>query len=57
MSVVGSDYESLKRFNLAEIYGKPTPKLKAEASQEADGKIEAKGETMPDVVETNEVQE
>lgn len=40
MSVVGSDFEKLKRYNLAEIYN-PTPKAvtapKAESEPEGDG--------------------
>jgi len=31
MSVVGSDYEKLKRFNLAEIY-EPTPKVEEQTT-------------------------
>ena len=36
MSVVGNDWEQLKRFNLAELYQqtKPPPVYKAEASPE-----------------------
>lgn len=35
MSVVGSDYEQLKRFNLAEIFD-PTPKVKTEETEKGD---------------------
>lgn len=42
MSVVGSDFEELKQFNLAEIYD-PTPKPDAEESKRAKADEEAKG--------------
>lgn len=39
MSVVGSDFEKLKQFNLAEIYD-PTPKPDAEKSNSTEFKAE-----------------
>ena len=39
MSVVGSDYDELKQYNLAEIYD-PTPKVKPETSNGAAAKTE-----------------
>ena len=45
MSVVGSDFEQLKQFNLAEIYD-PTPKPKAEEGNDAIPNTGRKGD-MP----------
>lgn len=36
MSVVGSDFEKLKRYNLAEIYD-PTPKATTAPKQDLEG--------------------
>ncbi len=47
MSVVGSDWEGLKRFNLAELYNthkKPTAKVDT-----------SNGEAKPEVVKTGEL--
>lgn len=41
MSVVGSDYDELKQYNLAEIYD-PTPKLESKTSSGARAKAEDK---------------
>ena len=38
MSVVGNDYEKLKRYNLAEIYS-PTPKLEPKVEPEKDEEV------------------
>ena len=46
MSVVGSDYDELKQYNLAEIYD-PTPKVKSETSHGVPAKME--DNTSPDV--------
>lgn len=53
MSVVGSDYDELKQYNLAEIYD-PTPKLHAEMSNGAAPKVKDKDDSPPsDVLATN----
>ncbi len=50
MSVVGSDYDKLKQYNLAEIYD-PTPKSKAKTSIVAGAEVEGKDASPPsDVV-------
>lgn len=50
MSVVGDDWESFKRYNLAEIYH-PTPKPGAEPSSNAEIKA------TPNSVTTNEAKD
>lgn len=42
MSVVGSDFEKLKRYNLAEIYD-PTPKPVTAAKEEVEAEAERDG--------------
>lgn len=54
MSVVGSDYDELKQYNLAEIYD-PTPKLKSKTSNGAAAKVEDKDDEPPSVVAVDDV--
>ena len=46
MSVVGSDYDKLKQYNMAEIYD-PTPRLGAKTSNDVAAKVEDKAEMPP----------
>ena len=48
MSVVGSDYDQLKQYNLAEIYN-PTRKLDAKPSNGVADKVEANNDKSPSV--------
>ncbi|KAF6235588.1 hypothetical protein HO173_006271 [Letharia columbiana] len=52
MSVVGSDYDELKQYNLAEIYD-PTPKLKAKTSIGAAPEVKDKDDKPPSDVAPN----
>ena len=53
MSVVGSDYDELKQYNLAEIYD-PTPKSKAKTSIGAASEVKDKDASPPSDVLANE---
>lgn len=53
MSVVGSDYDELKQYNLAEIYD-PTQKLEARTSNGTAPKVEDKDDSPPLDVVVNE---
>ena len=53
MSVVGSDYDELKQYNLAEIYN-PTPKLAAKMSNGAASEVGDRDDNPPsDVAATD----
>ena len=52
MSVVGSDYDELKQYNLAEIYD-PTPKLEIKTSSGARAKVEEGDDKSPSDVAAN----
>ena len=54
MSVVGSDYDELKQYNLAEIYD-PTPKLDASRNNGATPKVGVKDDSPPSDVAANEL--
>lgn len=53
MSVVGSDYDDLKQYNLAEIYD-PTRKLNVKTSNGAAADVEGKDDDPPSNVAVNE---
>lgn len=53
MSVVGSDYDDLKQYNLAEIYD-PTQQLEAKASNGTAPEVEVKDDSPPLDVVVNE---
>lgn len=54
MSVVGSDFDELKQYNLAEIYH-PTSRLKANPSDGAAPKVQVNDDSHPADVAVNEL--
>ena len=46
MSVVGSDYDELKQYNLAEIYD-PSPKIEGKTNNGAAPELESKDDNPP----------
>ena len=52
MSVVGSDYDELKQYNLAEIYD-PTPRLESMTSNGIAAKMKGKDDSPPTDVAAN----
>ena len=54
MSVVGSDYDELKQYNLAELHD-PSSKLDAKMSNGAGPETEGQGNSNPSYVAPNEL--
>lgn len=54
MSVVGSDYDELKQYNLAELHD-PSSKLEAKMSNGAGPETEGQGNSHPSYVAANEL--
>ena len=54
MSVVGSNYDELKQYNLAELRD-PSAKLEAKMSNGAGPETEGQGDSHPSYVAANEV--
>ena len=53
MSVVGSDYDELKQYNLAEVHD-PSSKLEAKVSNGAEPGTEGQGNSHPSHVAVND---
>ena len=54
MSVVGSDYDELKQYNLAELHD-PSSKLEAKTSNVAGPETEGQGNSHPSVMAANKL--
>ena len=54
MSVVGSDYDELKQYNLAELHD-PSSKLEAKMGNGAEPETEGQGNSHPSYVAVNEL--